>query len=1272
MKYLFLILSVIFLFSGTSYAVNCVPKWDPVSNTIDLCNARVINIQDPIDDSDAATRLFASQQGGGAQVILDFNDDGSNEGTNLNEIATINDSNSIFTSPALNKLLIDISKPWPLADGLVPGGLDDMSMISNTILTGNGTQLATFSGSFTGGNCIEIDTNGNLVDAGAPCGTGSGGGSGDITAVGSCTSGSCFTDDVVQTNPIWTMEGSTSDVFETIWNITDPTADRTITIPDASGEISLLGQSISGSEIEDNSVSIVDLDFDPATQNELDNKSAATSTSNALAVFSNTTGDLKDSKCIYSESGTTTIGGGIDCGPNDAGPSEMVFYEDSDNGTNTLTLKPTASIAADRTVTFPDASGEISLLGQTIEGSEIADGTVAAADIATDAVGTSELNDGTDTPTAGQVVVVATTTSQIEYIDQSTLSVGSATQLAANGSNCSAGNFPLGVDAFGNVEGCTDVATEDEFSAHKSDTSNPHSVTGAQVSFSDPDNKFAATNVEAAIAELDDNNVLGPNTADGKVSWTQLVDVPAGFADGTDDTSAGGGGMTSFDVQDDASVNLTISDAETLKIQGGSGVDTAATAGNPELLDISLDLTEISSPTISDGTSASLVWTYNISGTVDPVVTYSDGNVDFNTDVTASSFTADPTATPFLVYDDSDTTTTEDVKIDVNCPGTTSGSEYCDYSLKVMNKEGSNTSALSEVFYAIGDSGSGNGQVKFSSDSYVFNGLDCSGTGQWLDVDSSGTLLCNTINYVDSGSTFPSSPFTGQLFIFTADPNVGDCNTAGGGSAVTFCRYNGTSWVKVGDGTGAGGTMTSFTVSADSGTDQVINDGNVLTIQGGTNGIDTVVGATDLVTLNLDTTEIESTTYGGGTNASIAWTFDVTGTVDPVLTFQDNSVSFNTDISAKSVSIDPSSTPKMDFVDADTTDQDISATILVDCTSTASAAEDCDLSIGAQQNGSVASSNYFFIYDSDTGSGTDELILDASSYKFSSLTAPATEFRCLHIDENGVMSMASADCGTGTGSSLWQDTSGVVNLITSTNSVTVGSSSSLAKLAVDSDTTTEVSFLIQAVASQTADLLVIEDSTGSDLLTVDSSGVLSFTGSNAGLKLNVSAVLTHNMFVVPSTNAPVESTIHTNFPKNVWQFSSGSATDTLYFEVPLDSAFDTNSAVSVDITWSSSYTTDTDAPCFCVELQGVASGESLDPTQGTATCADGSSFSTVADSPVTTTITLSSPGLAAGDIIVGRFYRDGDSSETSCTGTDSSTVPVDVHHVSLNYGIIEK
>lgn len=62
---------------------------------------------------------------------------------------------------------------------------------------------------------------------------------------------------------------------------------------------------------------------------------------------------------------------------------------------------------------------------------------------------------------------------------------------------------------------------------------------------------------------------------------------------------------------------------------------------------------------------------------------------------------------------------------------------------------------------------------------------------------------------LDLGSTsFPASPYTGLTVVITDDSTVGACDSAGG-SAVSLCRYNGSGWVKLGDGTAAGGALST-------------------------------------------------------------------------------------------------------------------------------------------------------------------------------------------------------------------------------------------------------------------------------------------------------------------------------------------------------------------------------------------------------------------------------------------------------------------------------
>ncbi len=46
-------------------------------------------------------------------------------------------------------------------------------------------------------------------------------------------------------NPVITFEGSTANAYETVINVTDPTVDRTITLPDATGTVALTASTVS-------------------------------------------------------------------------------------------------------------------------------------------------------------------------------------------------------------------------------------------------------------------------------------------------------------------------------------------------------------------------------------------------------------------------------------------------------------------------------------------------------------------------------------------------------------------------------------------------------------------------------------------------------------------------------------------------------------------------------------------------------------------------------------------------------------------------------------------------------------------------------------------------------------------------------------------------------------------------------------------------------------------------------------------------------------------
>lgn len=65
------------------------------------------------DGGNESLQISAVTSGSG--ITLDLGDDSNNESTAISEIATINDTYSIFTEPSADKLRIDMSQKWPLS-----------------------------------------------------------------------------------------------------------------------------------------------------------------------------------------------------------------------------------------------------------------------------------------------------------------------------------------------------------------------------------------------------------------------------------------------------------------------------------------------------------------------------------------------------------------------------------------------------------------------------------------------------------------------------------------------------------------------------------------------------------------------------------------------------------------------------------------------------------------------------------------------------------------------------------------------------------------------------------------------------------------------------------------------------------------------------------------------------------------------------------------------------------------------------------------------------
>ena len=175
-----------------------------------------------------------------------------------------------------------------------------------------------------------------------------------------------------------TFEGATADSYETVLQVTDPTADRTITFPDATGTVVLADGSgnvtvsgdltVSGTTTTINSTTInatTGIVFEGTTANSFETTLAVTDpTEDRTITLPNvtgtviTTGNLSDITDIGVFTSTITM-------------------EGSTADAHELTLSA-GDPTADRTITFPDASGTVALaedvstsLGSYIESADI-------------------------------------------------------------------------------------------------------------------------------------------------------------------------------------------------------------------------------------------------------------------------------------------------------------------------------------------------------------------------------------------------------------------------------------------------------------------------------------------------------------------------------------------------------------------------------------------------------------------------------------------------------------------------------------------------------------------------------------------------------------------------------------------------------------------------------------------------------------------------------------------------------------------------------------
>lgn len=218
-----------------------------------------------------------------------------------------------------------------------------------------------------------------------------------------------------------------------------------------------------------------------------------------------------NSNVTFSGDGTISIGGSANrasefyslffsSGDYYVEPSGQFTFEGATDDAVQTFLVAADPTTSDKTITLPDATGTVELEGHTHTESEISDlahtvdtnanticsGTTTYLDgegncddissvyepagitesdisdldhtataITNGIIVEPDLDESSGTPTDNDVLTYNLAGTNFTWVAQNTLTAGTAAALAANGANCSAGNYPLGVDATGAVESCT-------------------------------------------------------------------------------------------------------------------------------------------------------------------------------------------------------------------------------------------------------------------------------------------------------------------------------------------------------------------------------------------------------------------------------------------------------------------------------------------------------------------------------------------------------------------------------------------------------------------------------------------------------------------------------------------------------------------------------------------------------------------------------------------------------------------------------------------------
>jgi len=289
----------------------------------------------------------------------------------------------------------------PTADRTItlPDATGTVALSSDVLL-----RLAKSGGVMTGN--IDLDNTYKIVNIATPTQTGDAANKSYVDSA--VASGQTFTTSLL-------FEGATADAFETTLAVADPTADRTITLPDATGTVITTGNL---TDITNAGVFTGSITFEGTTADAFETTIAVTDpTADRTIMIPDATGTfalvadvtsheqdttsvhgISDTSDIVLKSGAQTIGGAKTFTGDTVLPantsigtvsSTEICYLDNVTSAIQTQLNAKAPLAS------PTFTGTVTLPSGTVTSAMIADGTIVVGDLADGAVTSAKILDGT-------------------------------------------------------------------------------------------------------------------------------------------------------------------------------------------------------------------------------------------------------------------------------------------------------------------------------------------------------------------------------------------------------------------------------------------------------------------------------------------------------------------------------------------------------------------------------------------------------------------------------------------------------------------------------------------------------------------------------------------------------------------------------------------------------------------------------------------------------------------------------------------------------------